>query len=112
MFLFTGCGKENTLQNYEGGVTIGLLAVKDENGKFHIVINTCGSCGGSPYTYFAQVGNKIECQNCGNTFLITELDHLLSDGCNPIGIQGIEETKDTFVITHKEIEQYKDKFEN
>ena len=43
---------------YEG-VTIGLLAVKDSNGNVKVVINTCQSCGGSPYAYFVQVGNKI-----------------------------------------------------
>lgn len=94
------------------GIIIGLLAVKDENDAIHIVINTCGSCGGSPYAYFVQVGNKIQCQNCGNTFLITELDNLLTDGCNPIGIKNIEERNDEFIIDHEEIEQYKDKFEN
>ena len=88
------------------------MAVKDENGKFHVVINTCGSCGGSPYAYFVQVGNKIQCQNCGNTFLITELDNLETGGCNPIGIEKIEEQNDKFIIDHEEIEQYKDKFEN
>ena len=39
---------------YEG-VTIGLLAVKDSNGNVKVVINTCQSCGGSPYEYFVHV---------------------------------------------------------
>lgn len=48
--------EEVSYYSYEyDGVIIGLLAVKDENGKFHIVINTCWSCGGSPYAYFVQV---------------------------------------------------------
>ena len=105
--------EEVSYYSYEyEGVIIGLLAVKDENGKFHVVINTCGSCGGAPYAYFVQVGNKIQCQNCGNTFLITELDNLETGGCNPIGIEGLEEQNDKFIIDHEEIEQYKDKFEN
>ena len=105
--------EEVSYYSYEyDGVIISLLAVKDENGKFHVVINTCGSCGGSPYAYFVQVGNKIQCQNCGSTFLITELDNLETDGCNPIGIKELEEQENKFIIDHKEIEQYKDKFEN
>ena len=105
--------EEVSYYSYEyEGVTISLLAVKDENDKFHIVINTCGSCGGSPYAYFVQVGNKMQCQNCGNTFLISELDNLVSDGCNPINIEKIDEQDDKFIVDHQEIEQYKDKFEN
>ena len=36
---------------YEG-VTIGLLAVRNSEGKVIVVVNTCQSCGGSPYAYF------------------------------------------------------------
>ncbi|MEE3344911.1 MAG: Fe-S-containing protein, partial [Bacilli bacterium] len=54
---------------YEG-VTIGLIAVRNSEGKVIVVVNTCQSCGGSPYAYFVQVGNKIQCQNCGNLFAI------------------------------------------
>ena len=105
--------EEVSYYSYEyDGVIIGLLAVKDENGKFHVVINTCQSCGGTPRAYFVQVGNKIQCQNCGNTFLITELDNLETGGCNPIGIEELEEQDDKFIIDHEELEQYKDKFEN
>ena len=32
-------------------VTIDLLA-KDSKGNLKVVVNTCQSCGGSPYTYF------------------------------------------------------------
>ena len=105
--------EEVSYYSYEyDGVIISLLAVKDENGKFHVVINTCQSCGGAPYAYFVQVKNKIQCQNCGNTFLITELDNLETGGCNPIGIEELDEQGDQFIIDHEEIEQYKDKFEN
>ena len=71
---------------YEG-VTIGLIAVRNSEGKVIVVVNTCQSCGGSPYAYFVQVGNKIQCQNCGNLFAIDDLDNLTPDGCNPIGIE-------------------------
>lgn len=96
---------------YEG-VEIGLLAVRDSSGEVRIVINTCQSCGGSPYAYFVQVGNKIQCQNCGNTFAIDSLGELETAGCNPIGIKNMTDQKDTIKISHEELEQYKDLFEN
>ena len=96
---------------YEG-VTIGLLAVKDSNGNVKVVINTCQSCGGSPYAYFVQVGNKIQCQNCGNMFAIDELDNLVEDGCNPIAVED-KQTKDGIItIGTKQLKELKGKFEN
>ena len=82
---------------YEG-VTIGLLAVKDSYGDIKVVVNTCYSCGGSPYAYFVQVGDKIQCQNCGSYFAIDELDNLSSDGCNPIGIEERIDKEEEIII--------------
>lgn len=96
---------------YEG-VTIGLLAVKDSNGKVKVVINTCQSCGGSPYAYFVQVGDKIQCQNCGNMFAIDDLDNLEGGGCNPIEIED-KKTKDGIItIGVEQLKELKGKFEN
>ena len=96
---------------YEG-VTIGLLAVRDSNGDIKVVVNTCQSCGGSPYAYFVQVGDKIQCQNCGNFFAIDELDNLVPDGCNPIGIEDRTDTDETIIIGTEQLKGLKDKFEN
>lgn len=96
---------------YEG-VTIGLLAVKDSNGNVKVVINTCQSCGGSPYAYFVQVGNKIQCQNCGNMFAIDELDNLVEDGCNPIAVKDKQIKDGIITIGTKQLKELKDKFEN
>lgn len=96
---------------YEG-VTIGLLAVRDSNGDIKVVVNTCQSCGGSPYAYFVQVGDKIQCQNCGNFFAIDELDNLVLDGCNPIGIKDRIDTNETIIIGTEQLKGLKDKFEN
>ena len=96
---------------YEG-VTIGLIAVKDSKNNVKVVVNTCQSCGGSPYAYFVQVGNKIQCQNCGNMFAIDELDNLVEDGCNPIAIED-KQTKDGVItIGTKQLKELKAKFEN
>ena len=93
-------------------VTIGLLAVRNSKGKVIIVINTCQSCGGSPYAYFVQVGDKIQCQNCGNLFAIDELDNLVPDGCNPIGIEKRTDKDGKIIIGTTQLKELKDKFEN
>ena len=96
---------------YEG-VTIGLLAVRNSEGKVIVVINTCQSCGGSPYAYFVQVGNKIQCQNCGNLFAIDDLDNLTPDGCNPIGIEKRTDKSGKIIIGTSQLKKLKNQFEN
>ena len=96
---------------YEG-VTIGLIAVRDSEGKVIVVVNTCQSCGGSPYAYFVQVVNKIQCQNCGNLFDIDDLDNLTPDGCNPIGIEERTDKDGKITIGTEQLKQLKNKFEN
>ena len=96
---------------YEG-VTIGLLAVRNSKGKVIVVLNTCQSCGGSPYAYFVQVGNQIQCQNCGNYFAIDNLDNLTPDGCNPIGIKNRTDKNGKIIIGTSQLKELKNKFEN
>ena len=102
-----------TYYTYEyEGVIIGLLAVRNSEGKVIVVVNTCQSCGGSPYAYFVQVGDKIQCQNCGNTFAIDDLDNLTPDGCNPIGIEEREDKDGKIIIGTEQLKELKEKFEN
>lgn len=96
---------------YEG-VTIGLLAVRDSKGEVQVVVNTCQSCGGSPYAYFVKVGNSIQCQNCGNMFKIDELDNLELVGCNPIAISNKKEKNNQIIINPTELQALKAKFLN
>lgn len=93
-------------------VTIGLLTVRDSSGNIKVVVNTCQSCGGSPYAYFVQVGDKIQCQNCGNVFDIDKLDDLESDGCNPIAIEDRTDEDDKIIIGTDQLKKLKDKFLN
>ena len=93
-------------------VTIGLLAVRNSEGKVIVVVNTCQSCGGSPYAYFVQVGDKIQCQNCGNLFAIDELDNLVPDGCNPIAIEDRTDINGQIIIGVNQLKSIVDKFEN
>lgn len=94
------------------GVIIGLLAVRNSEGKVIVVVNTCQSCGGSPYAYFAQVGDKIQCQNCGNLFAIDDLDNLSPDGCNPIGIEDRTDEDGKIIIGTEQLKNLKDKLDN
>ena len=96
---------------YEG-VTIGLLAVRDSKDEVKVVVNTCQSCGGSPYAYFVKVGNSIQCQNCGNMFKIDELDNLEINGCNPIAIVKKSEKDGKITIIPDELKALKSKFTN
>ena len=96
---------------YEG-VTIGLLAVRDSKDKVKIVVNTCQSCGGSPYAYFVKVGDSIQCQNCGNMFKIDDLDNLEISGCNPIAIVNKTEKNGQITINPTELKALKNKFTN
>ncbi len=102
-----------TYINYDvDGVIVGLLAVKDSKGNVKVVVDTCQSCGGSPYAYFVQVGDKIQCQNCGNMFSIDELDNLVDNGCNPIAIEDKTETDNEILIGTEQLKNLKEKFEN
>lgn len=92
--------------------TIGLIAVKDSKGNVKVVVNTCQSCAGSPYAYFVQVGDKIQCQNCGNTFAIDDLDNLVAGGCNPIGLTDKKEDKTKITIGTNQLKDLKAKFSN
>lgn len=102
-----------TYINYEyENKQIGLLAVKDSKGQIKVVINTCQSCIGSPYAYFVQVGDKIECQNCGSMFDIDELDNLVAFGCNPIEIKDKKNSKGIITIGTEQLKNLEDKFTN
>lgn len=92
--------------------TVGLLAVRNSKNEVKVVVNTCQSCKGAPYAYFAQVGNKIQCQNCGSMFSIDDLDSLVDDGCNPISLEEKEELDDKIIIKKEQLEKIKDDFKN
>jgi uncharacterized membrane protein len=75
-----------TFINYDAnGTTIGLFAVKANDGTIRTALNTCQVCNGSPKAYFIQKDDVFECQNCGNLF---ELDQIEQErgGCNPVPI--------------------------
>lgn len=75
--------------NYDAdGVTVQLVALRDQQGGVHIAFNTCQSCAPSPKAYYTQSGDVLECANCGFTFAPEEVG-IIHGGCNPWPIDGV-----------------------
>ena len=75
--------------NYNAdGVTVQLVAIRDQNGGVHVAFNTCQSCSPSPRAYYRQSGSVLECANCGFTFAPEEVG-VVHGGCNPWPIDGV-----------------------
>jgi uncharacterized membrane protein len=101
-----------TFVNYDvDGVTVQFVVVKGTDGEVRIAYNTCASCSPSPNAYFKQVGEYVQCQNCGNKFHIDEIGES-KGGCNPAPVEDMEQTSKEIIIDKSSIEAYKDKFEN
>ncbi|MBQ9609696.1 MAG: DUF2318 domain-containing protein [Lachnospiraceae bacterium] len=91
---------------------IELLAKKDTQGNAKVALGTCQSCNGSPGAYYTQVGNELQCNNCGLTFPISVVEEA-GGGCHPIMIDeaGIEYTDDGLIIDMSLLAQYEYLFE-
>ena len=80
------------------GLTVGLLAVRASDGTVRTAFDTCQVCNGSPYAFFEQKGDQIQCQNCGNVYSLDMVEQERG-GCNPIPIMADEKTvTDTEII--------------
>ena len=72
--------------NYDaGGVTVQFLAIRGSDGDVRLAYNTCQSCSPSPLAYFVQSGDKLVCQNCGQTFAADNVGEG-GYGCNPAAV--------------------------
>lgn len=67
------------------GLQMEVLAAKDSDGTVRTAFNTCQVCNGSRKAYFAEEGDHVVCQNCGNSFGREDVG-VLSGGCNPYPI--------------------------
>lgn len=104
-----------TYYNYiVDGVVIQLFAVKASDGTVRILFNTCGACNPSKMSYFIQVGEYFECQNCKNKYHIDEIGLKNTFGCSPIAVLSNDQEidGDKIMIKSSFIETYKSKFEN
>lgn len=101
-----------TFVNYEvDGVVIQFIVVRGTDGKVRIAFNTCQACNPSPNAYFIQVGEYLQCQNCGNKFHIDKIG-IEKGGCNPAPVEEKEEKDDAIIIDQDYVDSYKTKFEN
>lgn len=101
-----------TFVNYEvDGVIIQFIVVRGTDGKVRIAFNTCQACNPSPNAYFIQVGEYLQCQNCGNKFHIDKIG-IEKGGCNPAPVEEKEETDNSIIIAQEYADSYKAKFKN
>ena len=90
--------------------TIGLIAVRNSDGRVMVVVNACDSCKQSPNAYFVQQENKFICHGCNNTIKVDELDKNLDKECYPISIKERIDMDGKIIIGTNELKSLKDKF--
>lgn len=83
------------------GLNMEVLAARDADGTVRTAFNTCQVCNGSRKAYFAEQGDKVVCQNCGNAFGREDVG-VLSGGCNPYPIfaKDREDSEDAVRISY------------
>lgn len=77
------------------------FVVKDDMGTVKTAFNACDVCYNSHKGY-KQVGNQMQCQNCGNKYLISKLGTSGTGGCWP-GYIPNEIDGDEVVITEEDL---------
>lgn len=90
-----------------------VIAVKASDGTIRTAFNTCQVCYSSGKGYYVQEGDKLICQNCGNTFGMDDVE-VTKGGCNPVPIYD-DQTKvnqDTITITKEFLEEAEVIFQN
>lgn len=80
------------------GTQMEVIAVRDSSGTIRTAFNTCQICYGSDRAYYVQSGDKLVCQNCGNTFSMDQIE-IESGGCNPWPIFSSDKTTTDETIT-------------
>ena len=64
------------------GTEMEVMAVKTSDGTIRTAFNTCQICYDSGNGYYKQEGDKLVCQNCGNSFTMDQVGET-AGGCNP-----------------------------
>ena len=73
------------------GTEMEVMAVKTSDGTIRTAFNTCQICYDSGNGYYKQEGDKLVCQNCGNSFTMDQVGES-AGGCNPWPIQESDRT--------------------
>lgn len=95
-----------------GKTNMEVLAVKASDGTIRTAFNTCQICHDSGRGYYEQQGDELVCQNCGNRFMIDQVEKIRG-GCNPVPIMKEDKTEDdeSIVIPQAFMEENKVWFE-
>lgn len=80
------------------GVEMEVIAVMATDGTIRTAFNACQVCADSGKGYYIQVGDRLICQNCGNSFSIDDLEDV-HGGCNPAPITKDDKSEDVEFIT-------------
>ncbi len=80
------------------GTKLEVMAVKAPDGTIRTAFNTCQVCYSSGRGYYEQEGDKLICQNCGNSFGMEEVE-VTKGGCNPVPITPEYKTVNDDTIT-------------
>lgn len=95
------------------GTRLEVLAVKAPDGSIRTAFNTCQICYDSGRGYYKQDGNTLVCQNCGNRFLMSDIERA-SGGCNPVPIftENKTVTDESITISYEYLNEAKRIFAN
>jgi len=88
------------------GTDMEVIAVKASDGTIRTAFNTCQVCNNSGKGYYKQEGNKLVCQNCGNSFGMDDVE-VAKGGCNPVPLSKEYKTvnDDTITISRDVLKQ-------
>ena len=95
------------------GTEMEVIAVKDAEGIVRTAFNTCQICYDSGNGYYKQEGDKLVCQNCGNSFTMDQVGET-AGGCNPYPIMDDDKTveEDEIQISYDFLKESSDIFTN
>ncbi|MBU5481130.1 DUF2318 domain-containing protein [Blautia sp. MSJ-19] len=95
------------------GTEMEVIAVKDAEGIIRTAFNTCQICYDSGNGYYKQEGDKLVCQNCGNSFTMDQVGET-AGGCNPYPILDDDKTvtEDEIQISYDFLKESSDIFAN
>ena len=92
--------------------TIGLIAIKNRDGKVIVVVNASNSCEESPKAFYIQRDNKFICQGCQKSFKVNDIEKNIDVECGLISIKDRTDVNGKIIIGVKELQNLKDKFIN
>lgn len=80
-----------------GGKVVPFFVAKDAAGQDHVAFDACQNCASAKKGYVQQ-GDRMKCNNCGDTFPISNITKMGGQGgCHPISVPA-DQTGDSIVV--------------